>query len=132
EAVGQSRENSDEILQKQAAGERIDPHPELLAGALGVCAQQLPNTHPRGRQLRARDGILQIEDQRVRAAAERLGLLAIAVARNEEERAQRSHSAPGARGGPSAPNRRGGPHPAGLFIISAARRQEATSSLRWL
>ena len=59
--------------------------------------------------LRRRDGILEIENQRVGAGRARLGEFALGIAGNEQQRAQ--------------------PH-AGLLIISATRRQVATTSLR--
>ena len=63
----------------------------------------------RRRLLRWRDGIFEIEDQRVGADAARLGELALGIAGNEQQRAQ--------------------PH-VGFLSISATRRQVATISFR--
>ena len=63
----------------------------------------------RGGLLRRRDGILEIEDQRVGADAARLGELALGIAGNEQQRAQ--------------------PH-VGFLSISATRRQVADDLVR--
>src|ERR1700678_1627114 len=70
--------------------------------------------HHRARDFRAvrRNRVLKIEHQRVGARGFRLGELALAVARHEQERAES--------------------HDAGRLRISADRLQYATSSARWL
>ncbi len=76
-------------------------------------AQQLPNAKTSGRQLRRRDRILEIQNERIGLTGDGLDLLTLAIPRDEQQRSQqRVH--------------------AGRFIMSAARLQEATSSSRWL
>ncbi len=74
--------------------------------------ENLPHQAARQRQLGGSNRILEVEDQRIRTARSSLQLLALAVPGYEEQR----------------PELRG--HSFGLFIISAARLQEATSSFR--
>ena len=75
------------------------------------------NPRARGRALRRVDGVLEVQDQGVGGAGERLGLLALAVPGDKEPRAQRR-------------SRAGRAHAGGRFIMRALRRQEATSSSR--
>ena len=94
----------------QCGHQALYTHPELLPPRLRPRPEQLTDASPSCRQLRDIDGILEIENERIGGRGKSLRLLALAVPGDEQERS----------------------HVCGRFIMSAARRQEATSSSRWL
>ena len=100
DAVEAGPDNRREVVERQPAAERIDAHQERPVARRA--AQQVLD-HIAGERLAwRRDGILEIEDQRVGADAGCLGEFVLAVARHEQKGAQ-SH--------------------AGRLIISPMRRQ---------
>ena len=97
-----------EIVERKAGVERVDAHEEGPV-ARGAIVEQLRCDLPGCGLLRRRDGVLEVEDQRVRPRGLRLGELAFGIARNEQQRAQ--------------------PH-VGFLSMSATRRQVAMTSSR--
>jgi hypothetical protein len=105
-----------QIVDQLAAAEAVETHPQLRpCGVTRSRGQEVPHSYPRCRQLSGRNRVFEVEDQRIRAGSKGFRLLSLTVPRHEQQR----------------PKRRGA-HTAGFLSISAARRQEATSSLRWL
>ena len=109
DAVESRLHHGGEIVEGQARVERIDAHEEGPVARLPIF-EKPRDMGARRRLLAGRDGILEVEDQRVGAGRLRLGELAFRIAGNEQKRAK-LHWA--------------------FLSISATRRQEQTISLRW-
>ncbi len=109
DAVRPAVDHGRQVRQRIAGLDRIDAHPErhVALGTREVARDLLPCRGPAFRN----DGILEIEDDRIRAARDRLRKALGAVTRHEQHRAH---------------------HAAALRFISAVRLHTATSSLRWL
>jgi hypothetical protein len=86
DTVGSRRHHGRDIRLPIVTVERIDAHVEQRP-ALGLAGlgDERGGERARGRPVRGRDGILQIEDQRISAARQTLGELPLAVAWNEEQ-----------------------------------------------
>ena len=84
DAVGCTPDDGDEVV--EAAGiDRVDPHPELGPPPGGMGAEVVAH-HVAGERLAGRrDGVLEIEDQGIRAGLAAAGELLVAVARDEQE-----------------------------------------------
>src|SRR5690349_12938048 len=103
-----------QIIAMRLAADRVDPHPpfRLAVAALGEQAQKFA----RQRLLRRRDAVLQVEDDGVRLAGQRLHHLLVAVRGDEQ---------------PAARRRGAGVH-AGFLWSRADRFIVQTVSPRWL
>src|SRR5450631_743192 len=116
DAIRSARHHDGEVIGELAAGERVYAHPKLQRGALLMRREEVAHTSSRlGQELRGH-GILKIEDERIGTAGARLVVLSGVVTGYEEPRTNRGDRT----------------HEEGLFSMSAARRQEATSSPSWL
>ena len=107
DAVETGADHRCQIAERQAASERVDPYQKRPVARRR--SQQALHHAARERLAWRRDGILQVENQRVGADTVGLRELALAVGRHKQKRTQ---------------------FHAGRLIISPVRRQYAISSLR--
>ena len=88
DAVRAAGDRGGEIVERETARQRVDP--DIAADAVRpVRFEELAGQPPRGRTVRGGDRVLEIEDQRVGAGFETARELALAIGRDEQQRAHR-------------------------------------------
>jgi hypothetical protein len=85
DAVRPAGHDRGEVGERLRRLDRIDAHPQLLAATRAARLQEFLHHPARALDVFRRDGILEIEDQRIGLRRFRLGELAFAIAGDEQE-----------------------------------------------